>query len=133
MVSERADAFECHPKGDSVVQIVRLLPSQYDELLNVQDGYRPEPSQSIVVVVKDNQKIVGRTMLIRPWHIEGTWIDEAFRNGTAGPRMIQKLEEQARIEGISKLFSYSNTPEISNYLQRLGFSVLPVSILEKNI
>lgn len=114
-----------------VVEILRLKPSEYDQLLAVEEGFRPDPEHSIVVVAKHAEKIVGRSMLIRPWHIEGTWVEESFRKGTIGLRIVQRLEFEAEKQGIQKILSFAQDHQIEDYLFRLDYRPVQVSVWEK--
>ncbi|HUD64659.1 MAG TPA: GNAT family N-acetyltransferase [Candidatus Sulfotelmatobacter sp.] len=118
---------------ERVLEIRRLNSSEYDELLKIEEGYRPEPEHSVVVVAKQDGAIVARTMLIRPFHIEGTWIDERFRKGTLGLRLMMRLEKEAKDAGLTKLFSYAADADIESYLERLGYTKQPVTVWTKDI
>jgi len=116
-----------------VLDIRRLEPSEYDELAKVEEGYKPDPDHSLVVVAKELGEIVARTMLIRPWHIEGTWVHERLRGGTTGYRLLRQLECEAKKAGLARLFSYAAEASIENYLERLGFQKSPLTVWTKDI
>jgi hypothetical protein len=111
----------------------RLDPSEYGELAKIEEGYVPDPDHSIVVVAKECGEIVARTMLIRPWHIEGTWVHERFRGGTTGYRLLRQLECEAKKIGLPRLFSYAAEASIENYLERLGYTKAPLTVWMKDI
>ncbi len=116
-----------------MIHIDRIDRNGYEQLATVQEGYIPDPDNSIVVLAKDKNEIVGRTMLIRPWHIEGTWLKEGKRRGVVGHLMLNKLEQEAKSAGISQLFSYAMQPEIEGYLERMGYKKQPVTVWTKDI
>lgn len=117
----------------SLPQIQRLPASEYGALEKVAEGYRPDPDHSIVIVAKQDGEIVGRTMLIRPFHIEGTWLDGRVRHGTTGLRMFRFLEAEAKKYGIGRLFAYAEDPKVEDYMGRLGYTRAPLSVWMKDI
>lgn len=116
-----------------LVLIERLAPEEYDDLLAVEEGYRPDPEHSIVIVAREDGKIVGRTMLIRPFHIEGTWVAEHKRKGLIGIRMLAKLEREAAKQGIKTVYAYALEPKIEEYLMRMGYKQSRLTVWEKPI
>lgn len=104
-----------------MIHIDRIAPEGYPQLATVEEGYIPDPESSIVILAKDENEIIGRTMLIRPWHVEGTWLKEGRRRGIVGSMMFKRMEVEAKSEGITKLMSYAMTPEVEDYLIRLGY------------
>jgi N-acetylglutamate synthase-like GNAT family acetyltransferase len=117
----------------SVVLIERLAPEDYDELKSVEEGYRPDPKHSIVVVARENGLIVGRTMLIRPFHVEGTWVAEHKRKGLIGIRLLQRLEKEARNQGVGTIYAYAMESKIEEYLMRMGYKQSRLTIWEKPV
>lgn len=115
------------------VLIERLSPESYSELEKVEEGYRPDPENSIVIVARNGTEIIGRTMMIRPFHVEGTWIHPQFRHGTTGIRMMRKLEEEAKKAGLTWMIAYAADPKIENYIERLGYSKSPLTVWVKEI
>lgn len=114
-------------------EIRKLEDIEFDRLLQVQEGYRPDPRYSIAVVAEAKGEIVGRMLLISPAHIEGTWIAESFRRGTTGIRMMHFMEKQAQDIGLSKILAYAESDEVADYLSRLGYKELKVSVWEKEL
>jgi N-acetylglutamate synthase-like GNAT family acetyltransferase len=111
--------------------IKRLAPAEYEQLRNVEEGYVPDPAHSIVIMALNEKEIIGRVLLIRPFHIEGTWIDPRFRRGTVGIRMFRLLEEEAKQAGLVKIFSYAQSSEVEGYLERMKYEKIPVSVWTK--
>ena len=86
-----------------------------------------------MVVGKVGKEIVARTMLIRPFHVEGTWIAESFRHGTTGFRLLRKLEEEARKAGLTKMLAYAGEKRIEDYLERIGYKKSVLTVWEKEL
>jgi len=115
------------------MKIERLPEDQYDSLLEIEEGYCPDPNSSIVVVAKDDGEIVGRMFLLSLAHIEGTWINKQHRNGTIAFRMIKLMEQEAKKIGINTLFAYSKSDDVSGYMERLGYKKTDMVVFEKEI
>lgn len=116
-----------------MTEVRKLEDSEYPLLLGIEEGYCPDPKSSMAVIAEDEGKIVGRMLLISPAHIEGTWVAEAYRKGTTGIRLMKFMEAEARKIGLTKLFSYAETPEIEDYLGRLGYERCKVTVWAKEI
>lgn len=119
--------------AEHVLEIRRLEPSEYSAIEKVQEGYKPDPDHSVVIVAIRDGEIVGRTMLVRPFHIEGTWVDERFRKGTVGYRLIRKLESEARSMGLKVSCAYVDQPNLEDYMQRLGYTKSPMTLWTKEL
>ena len=117
----------------SLSEIHKLEDSEYGILKTIEEGYCPDPASSIALVATADCGIVGRMLLISPAHIEGTWVKEEFRKGTTGIRLMKRMEKEAKEIGLTKLFSYAESPEIENYLGRLGYKQAKVSVWTKEI
>jgi N-acetylglutamate synthase-like GNAT family acetyltransferase len=116
-----------------MIEVKRLESSEYEQLKSIQEGFCPDPKNSIVVVAKSDGQIVGRIFLIRPFHVEGTWIDEPFRRTSLGYRLFIHMERIAKDDGLTKLFSYALNAEIEGYLERLGYKKEAVTVWTKDI
>lgn len=113
--------------------IIRKLEAhEYGRLADIEEGFQPNPETSIAVVAEDGGKIVGRMLLVVMPHIEGTWIDEKYRNGSIGYRMEREVERQSRELGVSKVMAYAPL-ELAGYMERLGFRRLNIVVLEKGV
>lgn len=117
----------------SLSEIRKLEDSEYPLLLGVEEGYCPDPKSSLAVVAEEGGNIIGRMLLISPAHIEGTWVAEGYRKGTTGIRIMKFMEAEARKIGLTKLFSYAETPEIEDYLGRLDYKKCNVTVWAKEI
>jgi N-acetylglutamate synthase-like GNAT family acetyltransferase len=114
-------------------EIRKLADAEYDLLLKIEEGYRPDPASSIAVVAESDGEIVGRMLLVAPAHIEGTWIKEKFRHGTTGIRMIRFMEAEAKKLGLPKIFSYADSCKTEDYLERLGYTRCRLTVWEKEL
>ena len=115
--------------------ILRVLPAEeYPRLLSVADGICPKPEISRVLIAEQDGEIVGRTMLLAPAHIEGTWLREDRRNGSLGKRLLDRIEAEAKECGMSTLFAYAEIgTKTGDYLTRLGFTLCNFSVYQKLI
>ncbi len=116
-----------------MVTIHKLEADEYGLLATIEEGYVPDPLNSIAIVACDGEKVVGRMLLVAPWHIEGTWIHKDARGGSTLFRMIRKMEETARERGFSKLFAYADKADVESYLQRLGYKPSPLTVWYKEL
>jgi N-acetylglutamate synthase-like GNAT family acetyltransferase len=114
----------------SAFLVERLASKDFSVLAKVEEGFMPVCDKSIVVVAKKNTEIIGRLLLVSPAHVEGAWVRDDFRNGFVLARMMEKLEEEAKREGLSKLMAYGN-PINEDYLERLYFTRIPLTVWEK--
>ena len=119
--------------GCYVITIERLPDADFDSLLKVDDGYRPDPASSIAIVAKNDKEIVGRMLLLSLAHIEGTWIQPEIRRGSILVKLMREMEKQAKLLGLKTLFAYSENEEVDDYLMRLGYKKTPLTIFEKEI
>jgi N-acetylglutamate synthase-like GNAT family acetyltransferase len=116
-----------------MITIERLPAEEFDSLLAIEEGYTPNPANSIAVVAKKDGEIVGRMMLIAVAHVEAAWVHEDLRNGTILERMVKEIEKQAEQVGISTVFAYSETTEMDGYIARLGYEKSPLRVFRKEL
>ena len=116
-----------------MLDIERLKPEEFPLLQTFADGYTPDPNKSIVVVARNDKGIVGRIFLLAPAHVEGVFIQKAWRNGPLLKRMVDAVELEAKAEGIRDLIAYADGPEMEDYINRLGYMKLPVSVWSKQL
>lgn len=116
------------------VEICRLSPGEWIQLNKVADGFAPDPARSVAIVaVGDSGDIIGRIFLVAPVHLEGLWIDETFRNKTLLYQLVQRGEDEAKALGLKRLLAFGATPEMSDYIERLGYSYTPMSVWYKDL
>jgi hypothetical protein len=117
-----------------LIEIARLNPSGFDELKQVDDGFVPNPDHSIVVVARNEQRIIGRLFAMSPSHVEGVYIEERYRGGSLFKELMEAMEVELRAEKISKVLAYAVRPEIANYLERrCGYSKLSWTVMSKDL
>lgn len=116
-----------------MITVERLPVEEYDALLSVEEGYRPDPEKSITVVAKHDGVIVGRMMLLNLAHVEAAWINEQYRSSSILERMTKEIEKQAAEVGIKTVFVYSETHEMDDYISRLGYERSPLRVFRKDL
>jgi hypothetical protein len=116
------------------ITIARLHPRNYDLLKNIDDGCCPEPDRSVVVIARNESRIIGRLFLMAPAHVEGIYIEPEFRGGSLFKDMMAAMEIEARAEGLTKIFAYSIRSEIGHYIEhRCGYLPLPWRVFAKEL
>lgn len=115
------------------MRITRLAPEEYQSLTAVPDGFIPDPNISIVIAAFDNDKLVGRTCFLQMGHIEGTWVDENYRKGFVGFRMLKMLEKEAHACGFKSSLAYAADEKVEKYLGRMGYVKQPLTIWAKEL
>lgn len=94
------------------------------------------PADTVVLGAFDEEeRLVGRTAIVTLPHIEGAWIAEPYRGQHILIRLIHSLESLLRLLGRTHAFSFAadNSPEISGYLERLGYVRQPLSVWVKDL
>jgi N-acetylglutamate synthase-like GNAT family acetyltransferase len=119
--------------GETMITVERLPAEEYDALLSVEEGYRPDPEKSITVVAKHDGVVVGRMMLLNLAHVEAAWINESFRSRSLLERMTKEIEKQAAAVGVKTLLVYSETYEMDSYIERLGYTRSPLRVFRKEL
>lgn len=85
----------------------------------------PPADSSRIIVAEDAGKIIGFQMLIFVPHLEPIWVDPAYRGGWVPFRLFQRTKQLLDQFRISVAYLFSKTPEVADYLQRLGLTKLP--------
>lgn len=116
-----------------MIEIERLHPSEFDLLRNIGDGHIPAPDASIVLVARNDSRIVGRISLMAPTHAEGIYIEPEYRGKQLFSRLMAAVEIEAKAEGITELFAYAINSQIENYLLRTGYRLRPWSVFSKEL
>ena len=116
-----------------MITVERLPKQEFGSLRKIEEGFVPNADESIVVVAKDGEKIVGRMFLISVAHVEGTWIDAEARNGTIAARMMREMEKQAAGAGLRTIFAYAEDEKVGEYIERLGYSKVPLAVFRKEL
>lgn len=114
-----------------MIEIQRLHPSEFDLLEKLGDGFKPDPGRSVVVVARNETGLHARSCILAPAHIEGTFIEPAWRKGTILQQLIQAVELEAKSEGITQLLAYADNEKVAEYLERLGYKKMNLTVWEK--
>lgn len=117
-----------------MIQIERLPKEEFEALKTVADGFCPDADKSVAVVARNDGRIIGRCFLLAPAHVEGIYIERAWRGGSLFKDMMAAMEIEARAEGITKLFAYAVEPSIGEYIdRRCGYLQLPWKVFSKEL
>lgn len=101
------------------------------------------PLDSKVLFAFENNQVVGRSSLtimpmiavVNTSLIEGSWVREDKRGTSLAFRLIKKVEDLFRENNKTHAlaFAYDAQPEIADYLTRVGFEKLPLTIYMKQL
>lgn len=98
------------PPGDGLPELLGLM----------------EPDQAEVVVVEAGERIVGNWGVLRLTHLEGAWIDPAYRNaGVVRPLLRLTMARAGQWSGRWALTG-ARTDEVRSIIGRLGGVKLPM-------
>lgn len=88
----------------------------------------PDNTEAIIAV--EDEKVVGFTAWLFLPHIEGTFVVPEKRHTSLGFRLVRNMEQLLAARNISHSFAYAydRQPEVSDYLERLGYEKIPVSV-----
>lgn len=115
------------------MEVKRISPEEFDCLKQFPDGAVPDPQMSRVAVAKDGDKLAGRIFIVTPPHIEGPWVEPEYRGGTLLKRLTEWAEQEMREIGAKKVFAYGFSPELEDYLKRLGYTRQPITVWAKEL
>lgn len=115
------------------VQLLRISKANWWLLKHVADGWSPPPDQSVAIVAAKDDRIVGRILLVAPAHVEGIWIDDRERGGRVMKALVDKIENEAKKQGISTVFAYAVDSQMEDYISRLGYEKQPWTVWRKNL
>ena len=93
------------------------------------------PDGTLVLYAVEQGEIVGRQAYLLLPHLEGSWVREDKRSSTIGYRLVKKMEEAVKESGYPVVFAYAldASPEVGEYLERMEYEKLPLSIYMKNV
>lgn len=116
------------------VEIVKLSPGEWEVLKKVEDGFYPDPTDSSAIVGIDTEgNIIGRVFLVKPWHVEGLWIERAYRNRTVMYQLVRTAENEAVDKGLTQLLAFAKDEFMADYIERLGYAKLPLTVWSKDL
>ena len=79
---------------------------------------RPEDSQ--VVVVEEDGRIVASWTVLRMTHLEGAWVDPAYRNAGTVRRLLRKVGEAVREWSNGLVVTSANDDSVKGILDRMN-------------
>lgn len=104
-----------------------LPPSRYNELPLPPDYQMGEGS--VVVVLEDAEGIKGFWIAQPVIHIEPVWLSPSIRDGGLNAlKMYAALLALLGSQGVQNYYAFSDTPQVSDYLKRLGLEALPYEV-----
>lgn len=105
------------------------------EARSVDPSGLPWPDTSEVICAFEDGKLVGRIGYIFLPHMEATWVAEEKRGGTLAFRLVKAMEKLVAASGSPAVFAYAydQQPEVGEYLQRIDYQKLPLTIWMKNV
>ena len=112
--------------------IESVSPERYPMLQDIADGFVPNPATSKALIAKENGEVVGRVFLLAPAHVEGIWVRDDKRSTPLGKQLMEAAESEAKQSGITRLMAYG-VSETESYLERLGYSKMPLTVWGKTI
>jgi predicted N-acetyltransferase YhbS len=114
-------------------KIEKLEACDYPILATVHDGLVPDPKTTIAMIAREGDSVIGRVFLMAPVHVEGPWVDESRRGSTLGKRLMDAAEKEAKAIGIKTLMAYGADSVLENYLERLGYRNMNLSVWAKEL
>lgn len=84
------------------------------------------PDSAQVIAVEDGERIIACWALYALWHVEGVWIDPAYRKaGSAARRLLQGMWRLARGVGARTVLTGAISDDVRDLIGRLGGFKLP--------
>ena len=110
-----------------IPDVRELRPDEWGRLENHPSLQYPLPSPEAarVVIAEVGDTIVAYWLALQVIHLEPIWIHEDYRGGHLIKRMLGALLTILASCRVSMAFCFSDRAEISGYLKRLGFKLIP--------
>jgi ribosomal protein S18 acetylase RimI-like enzyme len=109
--------------------VTRLLPREEWARLagtELEAVYPVLPVGANVVVVEDDDRIVGCWAVFPIVHVEGVWIAPEYRgNPRVARRLVGGMKNTARAMGAQAVVTGAMTPEVATLAEKLGGIELP--------
>ena len=85
------------------------------------------PDDTDVIVVEDDDgRIVGCWATFPVWHMEGVYIDPAYRkNGAVARRLLAGMRSALRTRGVRRACTAALTSDVEDMIRRIGGPPLP--------
>lgn len=116
-----------------MIKVRRLDEQEYPLLSGIEDGFVPPPRESIAIIAENTSKVGGRVLGVRPWHLERIWIDKPWRNGILMQRLVSAAELELCAMGVSTVMAYAKDAEMEDFIHRLGYIRVPVTVWGKQL
>jgi len=112
-----------------------ILPPELNYIAKAPDDPIVLPPEFTVLAAFDDKGLAGRTTVVTVPHIEGTWVREDLRKTRIGYVMFKEMENFVRSLGRTHTlaYAYDEQPEVADYLARLGYERLPLTIWAKDL
>ena len=117
----------------SLISIERLKPENWQDLDQLSEKITFDPLSSVVVVARKEGRVIGRIALQCPVHAEGVFIEPKYRGKELFHRLMQGIEQEAKVEGIKCVFAYAIDGAIAALLSREGYTNVPWTIWKKEL
>lgn len=116
-----------------MVKIERLTPRDFHLLKNIGDGFTPDSQRSVAIVALHDDGIIGRLFIVSPAHVEGAFVEKPWRNTPVFPMLMKRAELEAHKEGITQLLAFAKDEVIADYVERLHYKKLPLTVWSKQL
>lgn len=95
----------------------------------------PLPPEFMVIAGFDSKGLAARTSMAPLAHIEFTWVREDLRSGRVALQLVKELESAVASSGRTHViaFAHNEQPEMADYLSRIGYTQMQVTVWEKNL
>ena len=113
------------------MKLEELKAEDFEQLKAVADGFCPDPSSSVAIVMKHEGNIVGRICAVCPVHIEAPWVAPEYRKGSMFGWLVAAIESRVRSAGVKRVLAYGATEEMNDYIERLGYKRTNLTVWEK--
>lgn len=93
------------------------------------------PSDAWVVFAIEDGKIVARSSILPMPLVEATFVKPEKRSGTLAFRLFKEVEKLYLEHGkpLAMAMALHSQPEIKEYLTRMGFEEMPLTLFTKNL
>lgn len=85
-----------------------------------------DPEQGRIIVVEDADRIVGCWALFPVWHVEGVYIDPAYRKqGRVARRLLAHMQALADVNGIRRVMTGCLSEDVRQLLTHFDAIEVP--------
>lgn len=114
------------------IQLIDLTGAQARELF---PGGAAWPDESVVCIAVEGERLVGHTSALPSQLIEGTVIADDKAGTSLAFRLVKHMEELLKNGGNEAVFAFApdDDPKVGEYLSRVGYIQLPVTLYLKKL